>query len=307
MIRGLPESKDLESAGIGYLCTAFSEVLSLLHAESFFTESALEEDRSATVRKYWDSVRAELSTHASLVHTGVELILKARIAEISPYLLLDRPMEWPGGCATTDKDFDDFHTIGAQLLPKILNTVSCKRLDAAAIAKIEDIRKRRNKIVHAASRQAIPTVLQLIDDILEVSRIFFGACKWPEVYRTRTQSQFYAEYDYHDQIAAGLIYDFTRAIDLLTPAKVKEHFGIGKKQRRYHCPDCRLGDLEIEAPIAVLRPNKPSSTTLWCIACGSEHEVEAANPNTHMDCSCVAAGASPNRWHRWLERETWDQ
>ena len=80
---------------------------------------------------------------------------------------------------------------------------------------------------------------------------------------------------------ARLAWEFFIVFSLLKPVQVKKFFGVDKKQRLYICPKCKYdsGDYTmIEPRYAVLRPNTPESTSLYCFVCRDSHPV------TRDDC-----------------------
>ncbi len=80
---------------------------------------------------------------------------------------------------------------------------------------------------------------------------------------------------------AQLAWELFIVFSLLKPAQVKKFFGIDKKQRIYICPKCKNESSDfkmIEPRYAVLRPNTPESTYLYCFVCRDSHPV------TRDDC-----------------------
>ncbi len=273
-----PTKPDLEAAGVEYLYMALNEAISVAQGEEFFIGIPGDpeaEEEVDLVKEYWVSTRRQLAKSASLLQMGTELLLKSRVAEVSPYLLLDSVSSWPKAASKADCNWDDFRTIDARLLPQVINTVGQSRLADEFIATLDRIRKRRNAIVHSASEKAVPTCEEIVHDVLEVAHNLIGTHCWPALHRAQAWAPPFSRVDYHDQITVELLDDFSFLLDSLRPADVRKYLGISKKQRRYLCPSCRLGDLPAEARIkvAVLQPNRASSTTLFCIACGDLHSI----------------------------------
>lgn len=162
MIIGLPSEEELQTAGIDYLYMALSDAIEIAEGEKFYIDlqersAGNDADALDLVQEYWQSVRCHLATCASLLQMGTELLLKARIAGVSPYLLLDKVASWPGRADQDAVHFDEFHTVDARVLPRVFNTVCTRRLSGQFLETFERIRRRRNAIVHAASERAVPT------------------------------------------------------------------------------------------------------------------------------------------------------
>lgn len=189
------------------------------------------------------------------------------------FTLIDKVNAWPKKATQENTFFDQFRTIDAATLPQVYNTVCGKPLEEKFIAIIENIRRRRNAIVHAASDKAIPTCKAITLDVLEVSSNLVGKGKWPSLHRAQAISSPFSSIDHHNQIEAGLVSDFAFLLHLLKPSETIKYLGLSKKQRRYYCPTCKHGDCAPDIKSALLRPNKPDSTTLYCIACDYHHVV----------------------------------
>jgi len=94
--------------------------------------------------------------------------LKARICEVSPYLLLKRTDIKPTKANTNTWDFTDFPTIDATELIRIHNTFCSTSLSKDFQIQYEEIRRNRNKISHLGIyRQGIDP--RLIIDILQMN------------------------------------------------------------------------------------------------------------------------------------------
>ena len=79
-------------------------------------------------------------------------------------------------------------------------------------------------------------------------------------------------------------------VDLLKPTEVDKYFNFNKKQRRYICPVCyeeafsedfvHTGLSDRIPKLAQLKPNRPTSTSVYCIVCNEDSIV------AREDCSC---------------------
>lgn len=275
MLTDIPTSDGLAQAGFGYLNLAWDDALSLVSEAGQWEE--LKEHASEgedPVASHWERAQRRLATCAMLVHQGAEFLVKARIAAISPFLLLESPSSWPGESARTDTPFGEIKTVDAQYLVRIHDTLCESRLTDSFKTAFEALRRRRNQIVHGLGAGVVPGAFAVAKDILEIVTELAGPEAWPKIRRDHVLGDPNAGWDHHGQLAAGLMFEFSTMIDALRPAECLKYLGFPKKQRRYICPDCRTSDVFSGTKLAVLSPNGPQSANLFCIACGQSHEVE---------------------------------
>lgn len=277
MIIGLPTESDLKDAAVDYLYMALSDAIAIVLGEKDYVEASKhgfkDEEAADLIRGYWTSVRRKLAGCASLLQMGTELLLKAHVARVSPYALLDSVTSWPKAASREDTNFDEFRTIDAHALTQVVNTLCDRRLSPEFMTTFDRVRKRRNAIVHAASDRAVPTCEAVIRDVLIVSANLVGEGLWPELHRAQAHAVPFSKIDHYSSIEYGLLQEFDLMLRILKPAEAQRHFGMSMQRRRYHCPKCRLGKFAPDIKLAVLSPNTSHSTALSCIACGHSHSV----------------------------------
>jgi hypothetical protein len=279
MITNIPTEADYENTALPLLNLAWENTIkfavSLDEAKQFASESIPEND-------YWIACQSQLSTAVSLVQQATEFLLKARIASVSPYLLITgTPREWPKGCNSSDTPFADFYAIDAQDLIRAHDTVAATRLPDGMKILFEEMRKLRNSIMHTVDNRLKLEVKQVVAAILEISNWSVGSCKWIEIRREHIEhSPNSIAYEASsDQATYLLAREMMKAVDILDPTEAKRFFGFDKKQRRYICPACASDceDLEFQPNLAFLLPNEPSSTNLHCFLCGNDFAVIRKN------------------------------
>jgi hypothetical protein len=302
MITEIPTSRDFMDSGLSFLDFAWDIVAGLLcdleEAEHFGVD--IEEVTDA----YWLAAKQRLTTSLALVQQGIEFILKAKIVDISPYLLIMRdPKEWPGAGATSDLNFAEFRMIDAHDLIKILNTVATPRLDDKFRTRFEELRKKRNAIMHTVDKRIDIHVTDVILEILTVYHDFFPDQSWVRIRRDFLEKAPLSELHSPDHVEPRVIEEFTLVADLLEPAAMMTFFGFNKRQRRYICPHCNRasGDSELRPMTAILRPKSPTSTNLYCFICEESIQVERTDC-PEADCPgnviasehriCVTCGGS---------------
>jgi hypothetical protein len=268
MITDIPSHDDFRQSGVAFLNLAWTTVIDLyLHTAE--ASSAMAEEPELT-DNFWAAAQRPLANAAALVQQGIEFLIKARIVEVSPFLLFDGgARDWPRGCATSDTPFSEFRTIDAQDLPKVHDTVYGTRLPEDFVQRVAELRRIRNSIMHTVAKSLRIQPARALVDILEAHHTLIGPGKWIASRR-----------DYIDETPETIAYtdDFNegRLIQeckllptLLSRGEIARYLGMCKPQRWYGCPQCRSagGDLELEPFTAQLRPNEPLSTEIYCFVC----------------------------------------
>lgn len=100
---------------------------------------------------------------------GTDFVLKAKIAETSPNLLLSgSPRDWPKGCNKQDTPYSSFRTFDAQDLPRAHDAVAAVRLSDDFIQRYEKMRRLWSSIFRAVDTTQRSAAEALILDVLEV-------------------------------------------------------------------------------------------------------------------------------------------
>lgn len=279
MIVDIPSSDDFQAIGIQLLNTAWDTAASLLldinEAEHFDVDTDEIEDA------YWSAARMQLSSALSIAQQGSEFLLKAKIAEISPYLLLGtQPREWPKECSKKDTPFSSFRTIDAQDLIKVHNTVQLKKVPDEFIAEFEKLRQQRNSIMHSIDKNLSVHVKDLMMAILFINNNLGNEPNWSIVRSTYLKNTPLAQMHSEDWANQQLVREFSIVLNLLSSKALKTFFNFDKKQRAYICPNCiylLARDAEILSKTATLSPNTPDSTTISCFVCNEIQEVDREN------------------------------
>jgi hypothetical protein len=136
MIVGVPEFAELHDTAIGWLNLAWEiairEVSEFQEADVLFRdiEAAHGHERvEEEAQKYWNNARYKLNNAVSLLQQSLEIELKARIAKVSPYLLIaGDPQSWPKMDKLGQVDFSDFKTLDSTHLCRVHNIVSDRPL-----------------------------------------------------------------------------------------------------------------------------------------------------------------------------------
>ncbi|WP_438391194.1 hypothetical protein [Caballeronia sp. DA-9] len=298
MIIDIPTGIEFRSIGVALLNNAWDTATSLLIEidDADYYDVDTDEIKEA----YWGAARIQLSTALSVAQQGSEFLLKAKIVEVSPYLLLAaQPRDWPKGCAATDTAFSEFRTIDAQDLVKVHNTIRTDKITETFIQRFEHLRKQRNAIMHSIDKKLSVHVSDLMLAVLQINAALGLEKNWARVrhdyLKTAPLSQMHSE-DWADY---RLVREFSIVVDLLKADALEEYFLFNRKQRHYICPNCSYSlasDDNIELRTALLAPNTSESTSIWCFVCGSTEDVERK--------ACADSGCKGNvyseQWGRCL-------
>lgn len=188
---------------------------------------------------FWDAARAQLGNALGLIHQGLELALRGRIAAISPFLLLSgTPNGWPAGAATQDTPFSRFRTVDARELPKLHDVVAPEPLDRDLVRLFGDVRDRRNRIMHLGPLREQLSPSDVLGEILQALRLGFPevaltASRRNYLLRTTVFLAFGAEY-----LQEALATDLNRAIRVLSPSQLNSFFGMPEGAVLAYCPQC---------------------------------------------------------------------
>ncbi|MGD1091523.1 MAG: hypothetical protein ABSB35_05955, partial [Bryobacteraceae bacterium] len=94
MIIDIPAPKDFFDSGIELFDFAWDTVANLITNLSQAIDMGVEEGDVS--EEYWAASKRRLTTALAMTQQGVEFILKGKIAEVSPFLLLaEGPSKWP--------------------------------------------------------------------------------------------------------------------------------------------------------------------------------------------------------------------
>jgi hypothetical protein len=278
MIINIPVADDFKNAGIDFINLAIDHVFTLYEE---YEQSEIEEwGDQVEIESYWKSAQRTLSNALTLVQQGIELLLKGRIVSVSPYLLISgEPREWPRGCETRDISFSEFRTIDAQDLIRIHDTINSTRLSDSFKSRYEELRRRRNTIIHTIDNSLEIDTRIIIDSSLEAIHELTGPLQWISLRRSYLEASPTSRAFSTDHVEYAMIIESLRIIRLLSPSDLIKYFGFNKRQRRYICPTCDRNDEtgDLRPDTALLSPNTPRSTSVYCFVCGNTNEVTREN------------------------------
>ena len=164
---------------------------------------------------------------------------------------------------------------------KFTNTVCQVKLPEDFINAFDKFRKQRNAIFHTVDIRLRFSVEAIISYILDTAALCFPK-QWPRIRNEYLENQPSSQAVGTENITNQLCHEMNLMIGLLKPKQVYRYFDFNKKQRCYICPSCYMNmnhDYDVDYPMtAQLKPNKPSSTNVFCFVCGENTTV------TREDC-----------------------
>ena len=103
---------------------------------------------------------------------------------------------------------------------------------------------------------------------LLASETFLGDLKWPATRRNYLNSS-RESYIYEDDPDYIICLEIEAVLKILDRHDILRFFGFDRKQRGHCCPICfrASGYVEFNNAFAVLEPNTPNSTDMYCFVC----------------------------------------
>lgn len=290
----VPTADEFHAAGLNLLHLAWGNALAPIFDMELVGDYAASGE--VQIEEFWAVAQPNLANALSLIQQSMELALKARIAQVSPYLLLSRdPKSWPGGADTGPVPFSDFHTLDAADLVKVHNTVVAAPLGDDFRQFFDDVRRERNALMHSVPRRSYEAS-NLVRMLLRAVEYLYGPEPWTkqlllhEIHTTKAyvgNTSEGAEYN-------AVMRQVDAAIRVLTTADARHFFGFDKRRRAYICPSCRgNADRHLTEDwehLAQLRSKEKDETRLWCAVCRQEQGVERARCRM-PDCRGNVVGA----------------
>ncbi len=225
-------SSDLLDNAFDFLETGISLVAELSKFHKYMSES-------------------ELKTSLFSVSTGVELILKAKIASLDWREVFDRPMLAEIACLRSG----NFKSVSFDKCIMRIETLMQNDLSPILKKRIESVRHQRNRITHFHFKATVETTASLI---------CYGIDAFIEFYRSYVRESFCEEKDRSKKLEEMLfqVEEYvTVRLDSVRPKL--DHFN---RPRTYHLSICN----NCEQDTLILKDQK----TVKCLFCDSENDIE---------------------------------
>ncbi|MEM5366460.1 hypothetical protein V4C53_10485 [Paraburkholderia azotifigens] len=285
MISNTPTPEDFYTSGKELLNFAWNSTAELLI--NFSQADFFGYDGTEISESYWAAAKRTLTTALTVIQQAVELIIKGRIAEVSPYLLIsDTPSRWPSPYEKKPVDFERFRTIDAQDLIKVHDTFASTAFDSSFVDKFQNLRSIRNIVTHSAGKNITVQVAEVVESALYMHKSLFPSECWFSVRREFLRNSPGAQMEADEFATNHACWEASIVKNMLKPVQVKDYLSVDKKQRSYFCPAC-LDDAstndKFDFRLAVLQPKGAETTNIYCPVCNATHPVQRVNCKNH-DC-----------------------
>lgn len=228
--------------------------------------------------QYLTACRPELETICAIIQQSNELALKARICEVSPYLLLlksDLRFKNEGA----ELKFSDLRTLDAVDLPGAVNTICETKLTSSFVQSYNELRALRNKYTHIGETGRELSIEWLAQKLLQQYQSLWPNREWL-VDRLRsastTRNSYFHDYSYSSPYS-DVLYEWPYILKFVGKGDFKRLFGFPKSARRYLCHSCfdsattKTGSPSVGAcETAYLLPGREK---LKCLLCGETTDV----------------------------------
>lgn len=280
MIVDVPNSDELKSTATGWINLSWEIAIQAL-SEFIQTQDYYDELESGDQDKfpineqvYWHNKRYKMNNAISLLQQSLELFLKARISEVSPYLLIVG--DWP-----SPKDgklsFSEFRTIDASQLCRSASIVSSHPIPHGFRDLYDRLRTQRNKIVHLNAGNIRVEGGNILLDILAAHHFLFPDLRWLSVRRDFMNSDgVISDWEHYedDFTHPSFMYEINVALSVLDGKVTKKYFGYDKRKRSLECPDCEGYRTKWHEGIDWKFAQKQKDGTIFCIACDNVYTAE---------------------------------
>lgn len=232
---------------------------------------ASESDSWADEREeYLEGTQDDLHAFLSITQQANELALKARIAAVSPYLLLLNN-EVTFKSSLGDTEFASLRTLDAVDLPRAVGTLTAKPLGQAYIKHYGELRIRRNQYAHLGDTSApLDPVAMCASMIMQYLEL------WPEgrwlndrVQSTHSSEKFFDGKHWSPRAEIMRLLEYDRV--LIPPTSFRKLFKVKKSAVRFGCHACqddwavgRIGPAMQECPTAYY---DKSLQAMHCLIC----------------------------------------
>lgn len=284
MIINLPTQESLNNVALKIYYRAWDDLL-IVFSEFYlmFSESktiaGAREMYSTEWVDYVDNTQSDLQSVCSLLQQSMELALKARICDISPYLLLlNNGMK----LSTTSKmvDFSVLRTLDATDLPGAVNTLTNEPLPDDFIERYTKLRSLRNRITHLGEAGVKLDPDEMVRLALSLYIDIWPNRQWlPDRLDFASQTRHAWFYDgKYTSTHMEVLQEWNFCIQIFTKGEFKSLIGHPKTERRFRCHHCVYeGDTryagfdDLDIGTAYLNKAKCSVT---CVLCKGTFQVE---------------------------------
>ncbi|WP_341705369.1 hypothetical protein [Ferrovibrio sp.] len=298
MIVDVPNSETLARFSINQLNAAWKAAADVLF--NLADAEVAEWDRDYSARQ--DYVRAsqpDLLSTLSNIQQALELGIKSRIAAVSPYLLIAGDVrQWPKGQGSKDISFYEFRTIDAYDLVRVHNAVCSDELKDDFCRIFNEMRRKRNVIVHLGGGGIEVDPKEIFPLILECFGHLFPDRCWAEERYKYQENRPDSKLHGNDFLTMSLFGELRGLTGLIKPSLLRKHYGFDSRKSKYICVPCTEEEASLlgsRARSAQIRTADATGARLYCCICAKENEVHR-NPCTVRGCKDALIYTEPFGW-----------
>jgi hypothetical protein len=297
VIKNIPTADELRLVSIRLYFKAWADTANIITEWAEYgewaTESQEEDDTDSPAgwEQYIAAAQSDLQGIFTLIQQSQEIGLKARICEVSPFLLLRRTDVRPTEGEQNVWDFTDFPTLDASELIRVHNMFCSTTLSKEFQSKYEEIRRGRNKISHLGIYRNNLEPLEIIDILqLHYSELYPGR-RWMEdrLHFAALSKWVDFQFDSDFNERTGLFNELWHLIPVLTDDQFKRLMGHERTETRFACHECGhdagLGNSQpyvTDVPTAYL----VGEDRVRCVMCDVEYPIKHVAPCPVTDCGC---------------------
>lgn len=281
MIVNLPSSEALNTTALKLYFRAWHGIVGILHEFDAFHDGSVNEwvepsddlfqDERA---EYLDFAQENMHALASVAQQSNELALKARIAAVSPYLLLLNCDVNLTKTTSTTIEFASLRTMDAVDLPKAVNALTPTPVSDAYMQRYTEMRIQRNRYAHLGDTAAALDPVSMCSDLItQYLELWFDRAWLSDRVAFSYSSESFFDGKHWSPLHSILyLLEYDRA--LIPSADFKKLFGAKKADVKFGCFSCqddwavsRNGPTIIEAQTAFY--NK-TNNAMRCLICNSD-------------------------------------
>jgi hypothetical protein len=280
MIVNLPTAEALNTTALKLYFRAWHGIVMMMHdfdqqypADVGDWLDATSDDWSEERAEYLEGAQEELHASLSSIQQSNELALKARIAAVSPYLLLVNN-EMPFSSTSKPIEFASLRTLDAVDLPRAVNTLTDTPVSSAYMQKYGALRVQRNQYTHLGDTSAVLNPVELCEAMVDQYLELWPGRPWlrDRVESTHGREMFFDGKQWSPRQEIMLSLDYDRA--LIPASRFKQMFGATKSAVKYGCHQCqddwavsRNGPALADAPTAFYNG---AAKAMHCLICDED-------------------------------------
>lgn len=307
MIVNLPTSENMTKLALRLHFGAWADLTTMEFQFDQEFEPSDDNDWTSERAEYYEYCQPELQAICTVIQQSNELALKARLCQVSPYLLLlnsEPNLSTKGG----DIDFTAFRTLDAVDLPAAVNSFCDDKLTDKFIQTYNLIRAYRNQITHMGETKKEFSPPELLHHLVAQYRELWPTRNWLQdrvEFAAQTTTAFFHDGRYASAQSI-VMEEWESTFEVLTGSEFKALFGKPKSTRRYYCLECvdaastkAFHARDTDCRTAFLSAD---GNSLHCFMCGRNVAVVREDcPAANCPGNVLSASGEEGQCHTCLE------